>query len=137
LIRVEVSCLHFRSFCPEHESTFVVVPFGIATSRKHKQALTRYNQYISDYEYSYACFLYHILRKSSNPVCNHLPANPYLSPTDLAMIFLTGPSRRVNACSPRVATTNLSEVARTVAARDCRFSSANSVHQPVLVPQWE
>jgi hypothetical protein len=49
------------------------------------------------------------------------------------MIFLTGPSRRVNACSPRVATTNLSEVARTVAARDCRFSSANSVLQLLLV----
>lgn len=50
------------------------------------------------------------------------------------MMFLTGPSRRVKACSPRVATTNLSEVARTDAARDCRFSSANSVHQRVLAP---
>jgi hypothetical protein len=46
-----------------------------------------------------------------------LPWKPYLSPTDLAMISLTGPSRRVNACSPRVATTSLSEVARTEAAR--------------------
>jgi hypothetical protein len=46
------------------------------------------------------------------------PEKPYISPTDLAMISLTGPSRRENACSPRAATTSLSEVALTVAARD-------------------
>lgn len=44
------------------------------------------------------------------------------------MIFLAGPSKRVNACSPKAATRKGSEpVARTVAARVCLLSRASSV----------
>jgi hypothetical protein len=69
LIQVEVSCLHFRNvLLSRTREHIVVVPFGIATSREQEQALTRYNQYISDYEYSLCLVLYHILRKPSNPI---------------------------------------------------------------------
>ena len=58
----------------------------------------------------------------------HLPAaKPYLSPTERAIISLTGPRRRVNACSPKAATRNFSGPAALIeAARVCRVIRASS-----------
>lgn len=52
---------------------------------------------------------------------------PYRSPAVRAIMSLAGPRRRVNACSPSVATRSFSE-ARTVAARVWRLRRASSVH---------
>ena len=50
LIRVEVSCLHLLPGRPFVYSTYLLVTMCIATSRRKEQILTRYNQYISDYD---------------------------------------------------------------------------------------
>lgn len=62
-----------------------------------------------------------------HPHAAHRPAKPYRSPTERAMISLTGPRRRVKACSPSAATRSFSPpAARTEAARPWLLIRASS-----------